>query len=327
MRLVPLASHSKPSRNEMRGRHRFTIVTLVVTVMLMAWGAFVTSIDAGLAVPDWPTSFDSYDPFNPWPDWWTITPVLAEHGHRLLGAIVGLLTLILASWTIYADERLWMKVLSVAVLFTVMIQGVLGGLRVVWVSLDLAVVHACVAQIFFAGLVCMAIFTSKSWVSGTIERRPLVPTRIRVLTMVTAVAVFVQVILGALLRHPGTGIDLMFAGVHIFWAFVVVALILASAQLIRSDEHGRSLGRARNAAVSLLAIQFMLGMTAFFVLLDEQGMVRPSNLQVIVNTSHMVVGALLMGATVAQATYALGWRAKKVHRFMESAELQPMRVG
>lgn len=327
MRLSHLTSHRKPPRNAMRGRHRFTVLTAVVTVLLMSWGAFVTSIDAGLAVPDWPTSFDSYDPFNPWPDWWTVTPVLAEHGHRLLGALVGLLTLILASWTIYADDRRWMKVLSVAVLFTVMLQGVLGGLRVIWVSLDLAVVHACVAQIFFASLVCMAIFTSPSWVSGTNERRPTIPKRVRVLTVVTVFAVFAQIIFGALLRHPGTGIDLVFAGVHIFWAFVVVALILASAQLIRSEEHGRPLGRARNAAVSLLAVQFMLGMTAFFVLLDEQGMVRPSNLQVIVNTSHMVVGALLMGATVAQATYALGWRAKKVHRFMESAELQPMRVG
>lgn len=311
----------------MRGRHRFTVLTAAATVLLMSWGAFVTSIDAGLAVPDWPTSFDSYDPFNPWPDWWTITPVLAEHGHRLLGALVGLLTLILASWTIYAEDRRWMKVLSVAVLVTVMVQGVLGGLRVVWVSLDLAVIHACVAQIFFASLVCMAIFTSRSWVSGIKERRSSVPKRVRVLTVVTVAAVFVQIIFGALLRHPGTGIDLLFAGVHIFWAFVVVALILASAQLIRSDEHGQDLGRARNVAVSLLAVQFMLGMTAFFVLLDEQGMVRPSNLQVIVNTSHMVVGALLMGATVAQATYALGWNEKENHRFTESVELQPMSVG
>ncbi len=311
----------------MRGRHRFTILTAATTVLLMSWGAFVTSIDAGLAVPDWPTSFDSYDPFNPWPDWWTITPVLAEHGHRLLGALVGFLTLILASWTIYSDHRWWMKILSLAVLITVMLQGVLGGLRVIWVSLNLAVIHACVAQIFFSSLVCMAIFTSRSWTSGGPERTLSVPRRVRVLAVVAAVAVFVQIIFGALLRHPGTGIDLLFAGVHIFWAFVVVALILASAQLIRSDEHGQPLGRARNTAVILLAVQFMLGMTAFFVLLDEQGMVRPSNLQVIINSSHMVVGALLLGAVVGQATYALGPKVRTLPRVKESAELQPMGVG
>ena len=69
----------------MRWRHRFTILTALSTLVLMGWGAFVTSIEAGLAVPDWPSSYDSYDPFNPWPGWWRVTPLLAEHGHRLLG--------------------------------------------------------------------------------------------------------------------------------------------------------------------------------------------------------------------------------------------------
>jgi cytochrome c oxidase assembly protein subunit 15 len=67
----------------MRARFRFTLATIAAAVGLLAWGAFVTSIDAGLAVPDWPSSFDSYDPFNPWPNWWEVTPILAEHGHRL----------------------------------------------------------------------------------------------------------------------------------------------------------------------------------------------------------------------------------------------------
>ena len=70
--------------------HRFILVTIGTAVCLIGWGGFVTSIDAGLAVPDWPTSFDSWDPLNPWPEWWTITPVLAEHGHRLLAQGLGL---------------------------------------------------------------------------------------------------------------------------------------------------------------------------------------------------------------------------------------------
>ena len=89
-------------------RRRFTAVTLLVSVLLLGWGAFVTSIDAGLAVPDWPTSFNSFDPFNPWPAWWTVTPILAEHGHRLLGALVGMLTAVLAVWTWKLDDRPWM---------------------------------------------------------------------------------------------------------------------------------------------------------------------------------------------------------------------------
>ena len=311
----------------MPGRHRLTVLTALVTVLLMAWGSFVTSIDAGLAVPDWPTSFDSYDPFNPWPDWWTITPVLAEHGHRLLGALVGLMTLALASWTVYADDRRWMKLLSVGVLAVVMLQGVLGGLRVVWVSLDLAVVHACVAQIFFSSLVCMAIFTSRSWLE---ERRTVHrgAARIRNLTLVTTAVVFVQIIFGALLRHPGTGIDVLFAGIHIFWAFVVVTLILASAHLIRAEEHGKALAHARTTAVALLALQVMLGMTAFFVLLDEQGMIRPSNLQVIINSSHMVVGALLLASCVAMTTYALqGPGTSREEPVTRAADLQPVGTG
>ena len=88
-------------------RKRFTIGTFTVAIGLLAWGAFVTSINAGMAVPDWPTSFNSYDPFNPWPEWWNITPVFAEHGHRLLGALVGFLTLTLAVWTWGTEFVVW----------------------------------------------------------------------------------------------------------------------------------------------------------------------------------------------------------------------------
>lgn len=259
----------------------------------------MTSIDAGLAVPDWPTSFNSYDPFNPWPEWWTMTPVLAEHGHRLLGALVGLLTLVLAVWTVRGDDRPWMRRLAVGALALVILQGVLGGLRVVWISMDLAVVHACVAQIFFGTLIAMAIFTSRSWTDpAPVSSAPARTKAVSGLAVSASAAVFVQVILGALLRHPGTGIDMMFAGLHIFWAFVVVALVLATAQRISAATHGAAASRWRNTSVGILAFQFALGMTAFFVLLDERGVVQPSNLQVIVNSSHMVVGALLFGSTI-----------------------------
>ena len=127
-----------PPRAEIRWRYRFTVLTGLSTILLMAWGAFVTSINAGLAVPDWPSSFNSYDPFNPWPEWWKLTPVLAEHGHRLLGMLTGALTLILAVWTWIAEPRGWLKKLAIIALVLVSLQGVLGGLRVVWLSLDLA---------------------------------------------------------------------------------------------------------------------------------------------------------------------------------------------
>ncbi|NNE48003.1 MAG: cytochrome oxidase assembly protein [Rhodothermales bacterium] len=302
----------------MRARHLFTLLTVFATILLMGWGAFVTSIDAGLAVPDWPSSFNSYDPLNPWPGWWTITPVLAEHGHRLLGALVGLLVLILSIWTFAADSRRWMRRLAVGVLALVMLQGFLGGLRVVWVSLDLAVVHACVAQLFFSMMVCMALFTSRSWtdVEDSHVGQSAVSNRLVKLGAAASVAIYIQIILGALLRHPGTGIDLSLAGLHIFWAFVVVGLVLATAyEVHRSHRHIPTIRRSRDAMLGLLVVQFMLGLTAFFVLLDEVGMVQPSNLQVASNTSHMVIGALLMASSVALLT----WSLRERHRFAPGA--------
>ena len=265
----------------------------------MAWGAFVTSINAGLAVPDWPTSFDSYDMFNPWPEWWKLTPILAEHGHRLLGQLVGFLTVIVAVWTFVADHRKWMKWLGVAALALVIFQGILGGLRVVLISIDLAVFHACVAQIFFALTVSLALFTSRSWLQHARAPTGEDSMRLRGLITFSTTAVFIQIVFGALLRHPGTGIDTFLATTHIIWAFVVVVLIMVTAlQVFLNFGHHKILKRWISIVVGILCVQIGLGFTAFFVLLDESGLIQPSNLQVIVNSSHMVTGALLMSSLV-----------------------------
>jgi cytochrome c oxidase assembly protein subunit 15 len=278
----------------MRARFRFTLVTIAAAVGLLAWGAFVTSIDAGLAVPDWPSSFNSYDPFNPWPNWWEVTPILAEHGHRLAGALVGFLTLILAFWTWKADRRTWMRRLGFAALALVIFQGVLGGLRVVLVSLDLAVIHACVAQLFFAVLAAMALFTSRKW------ENPGTPPELAMKRAgwLAAGAVYVQIILGALLRHPGTGIDPMLAGLHMAWAFVALFMVYLHVRVLTSASGLRNLGRALMAIVTL---QVTLGFVAYFVLLNEAGVLQPSNLQVVINSLHLIVGAALFATNVVGA--------------------------
>ncbi len=278
----------------MRARFRFTLVTIAAAVGLLAWGAFVTSIDAGLAVPDWPSSFDSYDPFNPWPNWWEVTPILAEHGHRLAGALVGFLTLILAFWTWKADDRVWMRRLGFGALALVIFQGLLGGLRVVWVSLDLAVVHACVAQLFFALLASMALFTSGKW------KDPGAPPELAMKQAgwLAAGAVFVQIILGALLRHPGTGIDPLLAGLHIGWAFVALLMVYLHVRVLASAPALRNLGRA---IMGIVTLQITLGFVAYFVLLDEAGVLQPSNLQVVINSLHLIVGAALFATNVVGA--------------------------
>ncbi len=303
----------------MRWRYRFTVLTVVVAVALLGWGAFVTSIDAGMAVPDWPASFGSFDPFqtgyhdpaDPAAAWWNRVPILAEHGHRLLGALIGLMTLVLAGWTWVKDPRRWMRWLGVFALVLVIAQGVLGGLRVVYASMNLAMVHACVAQIFFSLLVAMTLFTSRGWLradglavssSTSASSVPL----LRALAVATAVVLYGQIILGVLLRHPGTGIDPMLAGIHMTGAFVALGLIAATFAVVRRHfKADRLVRRGANALLGIVVVQMLLGFTAYFTLLDESGMLQPSNVQVIVNSAHLIVGALLMASAVCLAILAL----------------------
>lgn len=283
----------------MRWRHRFTILTAFSTLLLMGWGAFVTSIEAGLAVPDWPSSYDSYDPFNPWPGWWRITPLLAEHGHRLLGMLVGLLTTILAAWTWFTESRRWLRWLAVGALALVSFQGLLGGLRVVWLSLDLAVVHAATAQLFLGLIVALAAFTSKWWLALDAARAGPRDHRLRRLSLAVLGAVWLQIILGALLRHPGTGIHPWLVGFHIGGAVLVAAVVAAFLLRVWNGfRESRVLYRGAWVLAGLVDVQLILGLTAYLVTLDDAGMLQPSNVQVVVNTSHAVIGALLMAGAV-----------------------------
>src|SRR5690606_7104883 len=301
--LMPIFSRGRalPAPTEVKWRHRFSVLASATTVLLLGWGAFVTSINAGLAVPDWPSSFNSYDPFNPWPEWWKLTPVLAEHGHRLLGALVGLFTLALAVWTWIAEPRRWMRWLALRALVLVSVQGELGGLRVVLISLDLAVVHACVALIFFVTIVGTSIFTFRSWLepdfgSFNTEKLPA----LRRIAVLTIALLYLQIILGALLRHPGTGIDVTLVLLHLGGAIAVTtAIIILYAHVRRFHGGAQIAAPAARLLVGLVAVQFALGLTAYFVTLDDAGVLQPSNLQVVVNTIHMVTGALLMGSATA----------------------------
>ena len=287
----------------MRWRHRFTVVVGAVTMLLMGWGAFVTSIEAGLAVPDWPSSFDSWDPFNPWPGWWEVTPVFAEHGHRLLGMLTGVLTIALTVWTWIAERRRWLRRLAVAALLLVSLQGLLGGLRVVWLSLELALVHASAAQLFLGLIVAMAVFTSDAWRGeGRIPVGSSVSggRGVSRLALATLGALYLQIVLGALLRHPGAGIHPVLAGLHIGWAVVVAIMVAACFRRVRRDfRDAPLLAPAARLLAVLVVLQLAGGLTAYLVTLDDAGMLQPGNLQVVLNTSHAVIGGFLMAAAVA----------------------------
>lgn len=293
----------QPSELDWTWRRRFSICTVLVTIVLLSWGAVVTSIGAGMAFPDWPTSLGSYNLLNPVEGWWLIPAYLAEHGHRLIASLVGILTVGLAVWTWWADPRGWMRKLGAAAVLLVVVQGVLGGLRVLWVSIDMAMVHACVAQLFFALLVAMTLFVTDTWRKG----RDVLPSgnvtrRLRRLSYATAAVIYIQIVLGALLRHPGAGLAPEFTVVHITGAFVVVGLVLAVFVMV--EKHFEDYPGVRRSAWTLLAamgLQFALGLAALLVMLYDVPGAGGFAAYVILTVVHLVVGALLFGASVVTA--------------------------
>src|SRR6185436_11516808 len=153
------------SRSASIARHRFAILTATATYALLFLGGLVTSTGSGLAVPDWPLSFGQVMPEM-------VGGVLFEHGHRMAASLVGFLTLILSIWTVVSETRPGVRALGIAMILAVVLQGVLGGVTVLYkLPIAVSVTHACLAQTFFCLAVTMAIVTGPSW--GPPRARPL----------------------------------------------------------------------------------------------------------------------------------------------------------
>ena len=138
--------------------HRYAVLVAGATFLLILAGALVTSNDAGLAVPDWPLSYGGLTPPM-------VGGIFYEHGHRLVAATVGLMTIGLAVWLWRREPRRWVRLLGWAALGTVVVQGILGGITVLYyLPPAVSIAHACLAQFFFCCTVSLAVFTSPSWV-------------------------------------------------------------------------------------------------------------------------------------------------------------------
>ena len=195
----------------------FAVLTALATLALIGIGGLVTSHEAGMSVPDWPTTY-GYNmflfPINKW-----LGGIFYEHSHRLLASLVGLMTTILAVWLWLKDRRPWMAWLGVVAFLLVVAQGVLGGLRVTMHMDSLGIYHATIAQLFFVLTCAIALFTSRWWIG--LERRP--PVRrdensadkqavpeagapLRKLVLFTTVLIFVQLIIAAAMRHQHAGL-------------------------------------------------------------------------------------------------------------------------
>ncbi len=180
--------------------HRFAAFLAVCTLGLVFVGGLVTSTDSGLSVPDWPLSYGKV--FPP-----MVGGILYEHGHRLFAAGVGLLTIILTVWILRSEPRRWVKVLGVLALAAVIFQGILGGLTVLFLlPTAISVSHAGTAQLFLCIVVTIAVATSRRWAEERPRIEEAAAPSLKTLTLATTVLIYIQVILGALMRHTSSGL-------------------------------------------------------------------------------------------------------------------------
>jgi cytochrome c oxidase assembly protein subunit 15 len=214
--------------------HRYAMLLVAVTFVLIVAGGTVTSKGVGMAVPDWPTSY-GYNMFLFPPSMWR-GGVFWEHTHRLLGSLVGVLTIGMAAWLWLTQPprggRPWLRWLGIGALMLVIVQGVMGGLRVTEFSITLAIIHGITAQLFLCVTVLIAAATGKWWharvreqqISRTAEQqirqtpgsgniccsaallRCCSRSALRIGSLAVLLIVVIQLALGAAMRHTGAGL-------------------------------------------------------------------------------------------------------------------------
>jgi cytochrome c oxidase assembly protein subunit 15 len=270
------------------------------TFLLIVAGALVTSNDAGLSVPDWPTSFGS---------WYKIPKLVGgvrfEHTHRMIAQVAGLLTIILAVWTWRVEKRHWLRFLALAAVGTVIAQGILGGITVLfYLPPAVSSAHAALAQTFFCIAVAIALFTGRKWIEEqprveVDQRRPSLFT----LTLLSIFVLYVQLILGAMFRHHGLS-----WWPHVLHA-VIVSFVLAwtAIRAIAVYSNVEAVRRPAIVLLSLLITQLCLGFTAFLTRVAwGRNAVQPELPMVVSTVAHVAVGALLLATTIVLAIQV--WR-------------------
>ncbi|XZE54600.1 COX15/CtaA family protein [Planctomycetaceae bacterium SH139] len=308
-----------------RGVH-WLAVTIVCLVWPLIWlGGLVTTYDAGMAVPDWPGTY-GYNMFLYPLETWLYGPfdLLIEHGHRLLAAVVGFVAIVLFATAWWVEPRRWVVWLAGGVLASVIIQGILGGMRVVLDARLLAMIHGCFGPAFFALCTATAVVTSKWWwtaSAGVLDQKGQTVTVGRWAQRAAvglAVLCYVQLLLGAQLRHLQAETSPT-AFRHLVETHVGTALLvwlIGGFLAIRLWGCGDlALSRPARWLVGLLSLQIGLGLATWIVnygvpLSTEQwpaGMWPPLSSYVILSkgyiesgivTAHVATGSLLIACSV-----------------------------
>jgi cytochrome c oxidase assembly protein subunit 15 len=292
--------------------HRLAKLVAGATFILIFVGGLVTSTDSGLAVPDWPTT-DGHFMFS-FPLSQMVGGIVYEHGHRMMASIVGMLMVILAFGLWRKEPRRWVRRLGLVALLAVIMQGILGGITVLFLlPTAISVSHGALAQTFFCLTICLALFTSKEWQQPPTKiedtHRPSLPT----LALATAAAVFLQLLLGAVMRHTKSGLaipdfPLAFGRIlppfetskiaihfsHRVGALVVSALVIWTVtRIMRHYRDAKKLFRPALLLICALITQLTLG--AFTVWTQKD---------VIITTAHVATGALILGTSLFLALRA-----------------------
>ncbi len=293
----------------MRWLHYYLRLLAAASLLLIAAGGLVTSTDSGLAVPDWPNTY-GYFMFS-FPFSKMVGGILYEHGHRLIASVVGLLTIGLAVWATRVEHRAWVRRLAWGALAAVVAQGLLGGITVIYLlPKPISISHAGLAQLFFALIVSLGVFTSAGWRTRYGRARPLDDRLLGRLAVIVPACVYGQILLGATMRHNDAGLaipdfPLAFGrllppewslGIGLHFAHrlgAVVVTAAAVALIVRVFSRHRNRPELTRPAMLLGAVLLtQIGLGAWTVW---------SGLQVHVNTAHVATGGLLWVVSVALA--------------------------
>ncbi len=267
--------------------HRFAVATTSCTVLLLMAGALVTSNDAADSVPDWPLAYGKIIPP-------LVGGIRYEYAHRLMAGTVAILTAVLAIWLARRGSR-FLQTLGWTALGLVIAQAVLGGMRVLFHDPALtATIHAILAQIFFVTVVSLALLTSGWWNSNLAELDDPGSPSVRNLSLITTAAIFMQLILGAGFRHGAFGIL-----PHLIGAVVVLFLAVWTGRTIRKRFGSvRDLRRWGILLQAFLGTQILLGVAAYWAVVQEIKAGQPTMAYVVLTVAHVLVGALTLAASV-----------------------------